>query len=218
MKGVLIDIDGTLVLSNDAHAYAWAEAFDSFGYSLTFEQIRPLIGMGGDKLMPKLVPELNSEAGVGKKIGDYRTKLFLDKYAPELQPTPGSRELVERLLSHDLKLIVASSAKESELSALLKSAKVDDLLHEAATASDAEQSKPEPDIVQAALEKLGLPAAQTLMIGDTPYDLEAAAQTGVGLIAVRCGGWDDSQLAGALAIYDNPADLAANYASSPFVK
>lgn len=211
MKGVLLDVDGTLVLSNDAHAKAWVEAFDKFGYTIKFTQVRQLIGMGGDQLMPKLVPELDSESGTGKQISDFRSQLFLNKYAPDLKPALGSRELVMRLQSDGLKLIIASSATETELASLLKAAKVDDLLKEATTSSDAEQSKPEPDIIHAALKKLGLPPKETVMIGDTPYDLEAAAQAGVELIGVRCGGWTDPELAGAAAIYNDPADILANY-------
>lgn len=215
IKGVLLDVDGTLVLSNDAHAQAWAEAFERFGYKVAFDQVRPLIGMGGDKLVPKLVLGLNKDSGIGKEISEYRSKLFLDKYAPGLQPAPGSRELVKRLQREGLKLIAASSSGKEQLSALLAAAGVDDLLHEATTSSDTDQSKPEPDIIHAALEKLGLPPGQVLLIGDTPYDLEAAAQAGVEVIAVRCGGWSDPELAGALAVYDDPADILANYGSSP---
>lgn len=157
MKGVLLDIDGTLVLSNDAHALAWVEAFEHFGYSISFGRVRLLIGMGGDKMIPELVPGLESESGLGKQIGDYRTKLFLDKYAPKLEPAPGSRELIEHLRREGLKLVVASSAKETELDSLLKAARVDDLLNQATTSDDADQSKPDPEIIQAALEKLVYP-------------------------------------------------------------
>lgn len=218
VRGVLLDIDGTLALSNDAHARSWIEAFKRYGYDVKYEDVRPLIGMGGDKLIPKLVSTLNNETGQGKQIGDYRTKLFLAKYAPKLRPAPGSRELVERLLSDDFKLIVASSAKEEELDSLLKAAKVDDLLHKATSSSDVDNSKPEPDIVHAALDKLKLSAKETLIIGDTPYDLEAASQARVGLVAVRCGGWSNKDLTGSVAIYDDPADILAHYDVSPFGK
>ncbi len=196
MKGILLDIDGTLVLSNDAHAHAWVESFEHHGYTVTFDQVRPLIGMGGDQLMPKLVSELYTESGTGKQIGDYRNKLFLDKYAPNLHAAPGSRELVRRFQQDGHKLIAASSASKTTLGSLLKAAQVEDLLREATTSSEADNSKPEPDIVVAALEKIGMLPEQTFMIGDTPYDLEAATHAGVKLVAVRCGGWSDADLAG----------------------
>jgi HAD superfamily hydrolase (TIGR01509 family) len=211
MRGILLDVDGTLVLSNDAHAHSWVEAFAKYGYDLDFDDVRRLIGMGGDKLIPGLVPGLNKESGPGKDISQYRSRLFAEKYASNLKEAPGSRELVLRMRESGLRLLVASSANAEELQYLLKAAKVDDLLTEATTSSDAEQSKPDPDIIQAALEKIGLPASEVLMIGDTPYDIEAAGRSGVGLMAVRCGGWSDRDLEGALAVYDDPADLLVNY-------
>lgn len=204
-----MDVDGTLVLSNDAHARSWVETFAKHGYDISFEQVRWLIGMGGDKLIPRLVPGLTKDSGAGKQISEYRSKLFKEKYASNLKPAPGSRDLVQKLLAGGFKLLIASSANSAELSTLLKAAEVDDLLEEATTSDDAERSKPEPDIIHAALDKIGLPAEKVIMIGDTPYDIEAAAQAGVGVIAVRCGGWKDEELSGAIAVYDDPADIAA---------
>jgi phosphoglycolate phosphatase-like HAD superfamily hydrolase len=117
-----------------------------------------------------------------------------------------------------LKLIIATSATTEELSELLKAAQVEDLLHEATTSSDAEASKPSPDIVEAALKKLNLEPSQAVMIGDTPYDIEAANKCGVGVIAFRCGDFEDEQLNNAIAIYDHPADLLVHYAESPLGK
>lgn len=213
IKGVLLDVDGTLVLSNDAHAESWVEAFAHFGYEITYQQVRKLIGMGGDKLIPKLVPKLSSESGIGKDISEFRGELFRRKYAPKLEPAPGSRKLVLRMQREGLKLMVASSANAKTLEALLEAARVNDLLHEATAAEDADKSKPDPDIVHAALEKIASPPEQVVMIGDTPYDVKAATKAGVQLIAVRCGGWKDKDLKGAAAIYDDPADIAAHYKS-----
>jgi HAD superfamily hydrolase (TIGR01509 family) len=211
MHGVLLDIDGTLVLSNDAHAAAWVEAFAHYNYSIKFDDVRKLIGMGGDKVIPKLVPELMAAEGHGKEISKFRSQLFLDKYAPHLKAAPGSRDLVKMLQANGVQLVVATSAKQAELQTLLKAAQVDDLLTQTTTSDDADNSKPDPDIVHAALQKLKVPAEHTLMLGDTPYDIEAAARAGVGLIALRCGGWSDSDLKGAIAIYNDPADVVAHY-------
>lgn len=218
IQGVLLDIDGTLVLSNDAHTRSWVEAFAKFGYEIAYDDVRRLIGMGADKLFPRLVPSLRSDSERGKRISDYRSKLFLDEYAPKLWPAPGSRALVKRLQADGLKLMIASSAKEQELQSLLKAAQVDDLLQKATTSDDAENSKPDPNIVHAALDKIGLPSEEVVMLGDTPYDLEAASRAGVGLVAVRCGGWKDEDLAGASAIYNNPADILNHYQASPLPK
>ncbi len=114
-----------------------------------------------------------------------------------------------------LQLAIASSATEAELDILLKVAQVEGLIQEATTSGDAEASKPAPDIVAVALSKLQMDSSQVVMIGDTPYDIESAGQCGVGVIALRCGGFADSQLAKALAIYDDPADLVKQYANSP---
>jgi HAD superfamily hydrolase (TIGR01509 family) len=218
IKGVLLDVDGTLVLSNDAHAWSWVEAFKQFGYDVKNENVRKLIGMGGDKLMPQVIPSLDNETGVGKQISDYRSKLFLNKYAPKLNPTPGSRAFVKKLKNDGFKLIVASSANKKELGMLLKAAQCDDLLPHATTSDDANNSKPEPDIIHAALEKLQLPAHETIMVGDTPYDLEAANRAGVELIGVRCGGWSDNEIENAKEIYNDPSDILVHYNSSIFSK
>jgi HAD superfamily hydrolase (TIGR01509 family) len=212
IKGVLLDIDGTLVLSNDAHAAAWHEAFAANGYELPLEDIRRLIGMGGDKLIPAMVSDLDESEGDGKAVKELRTEIFMEQYAPDLRPTPGARQLVEAIRSEGLTPVAASSAKADELDALLHAADIEDLLDDATTADDAEGSKPDPDIIHEALKKAGLQPDEAVMIGDTPYDIEAAGKAGVRCIALRCGGWDDRDLKGALAIYDDPADLLAHRA------
>lgn len=215
IRGILLDIDGTIVLSNDAHAQAWVETLARHGYTIPFEKIRPLIGMGGDQLLPSLIPELNVEKGIGKQISDERKEIFLSKYAPTLQPAPGTRALVEKMLQSGLRIVIASSANREELDKLLKAAGVSDLLSEATTASDVEESKPEPDVVAAALEKIKMQPTEVFMLGDTPYDIEAAQKCQVSVIAFRCGGFPEEQLKGAVAIYDNPQDLLNHYEESP---
>jgi HAD superfamily hydrolase (TIGR01509 family) len=215
IQAVLIDVDGTLVLSNDIHAQSWVDAFAVAHYDISFDQVRPLIGMGGDQVIPRLVPGLSDEAGPGKQITDYRKQLILHKYADQFVPTKGARQLIQKLRESGLKLIVASSASSEELQVLLKAAQVDDLLPEATTSSDAKASKPAPDIVEAALAKIQIPAEQVIMLGDTPYDVEAAGKAGVRMIALRCGGFSDQALSHAVAIYNDPADLLEHYQQSP---
>lgn len=215
LEGAILDIDGTQVLSNDAHAWAWVESFAAYGYEISFEQVRPLIGMGGDQVIPKLVPELNDREGNGGAIAQRRKELIIDKFGPNLAPTNGSRELVLKMQESGLHLVVASSATSQELEILLKVAQVDDLLEEATTSSDAEASKPAPDIVEAALNKGKMAADRVVMLGDSPYDIESAGKAGVGVIALRCGGFSDRDLSGAIAIYDDPADLLKHYDDSP---
>jgi HAD superfamily hydrolase (TIGR01509 family) len=212
IRGILFDIDGTLLLSNEAHAHAWQDAFAKHGFSVELDALRKLIGMGSDKLIESLFPEMNDEAGVGNAIKDDRTAIFLETYTTGLQPAPGARELVMAVQRAGLKTVAASSASSKELAVLLKAAGVDDLLTEATTSDDVDNSKPDADIVEAALDKIGLPASEVLMIGDTPYDIEAASKAGARCVAVRCGGWHDAALAGAIRIYDDPADVQVHWA------
>jgi HAD superfamily hydrolase (TIGR01509 family) len=213
--GVLLDIDGTLLDSNDAHAQSWVDIFRRHGYDIAFEQVRPLIGKGGDKLVPELTG-LDSETGLGKQMSDERKALFKHHYLPGLRPTPGARALVQRLRDEGYRLVVATSASGDELQALLRQAEVDDLIEQATTSSDAENSKPDPDIIEAALRKGKLRPESAIMLGDTPYDIEAASRAGVPTIVFRCGGWwSDQDLAGALAIYDDPETLLREFERSP---
>ncbi|MEH1951826.1 MAG: HAD family hydrolase [Nostoc sp.] len=214
LEGVILDIDGTLVLSNDAHANTWVEAFAAYDLEVPFETVRPLMGMGGDQLIPKVVPELNGEEGTGKAIAQLRKNLLLDKYIPQITAANGSRNLILKMQKSGLHLVVASSASSEELEIILKIAQVDDLLTEVTTSDDAEASKPAPDIVEAALKKGQMTSEKVVMLGDSPYDIESAGKAGVAVIALRCGGFSDEQLSGAIAIYNDPEDLLQHYDSS----
>lgn len=210
LKGILLDIDGTLVKSNDAHASAWIETFSQFGYDISFEEIRPLMGMGADKILSLLLPQISPASKIGKAISDTRKDIFLTKYASGLTPTRGARKLVETLYNKRYRLIAATSSGKEELSVLLKAAQVDTFIHEATTKNDVKASKPASDIVSQALTKLKLMAHESLLIGDTPYDISSAKKSGVRTIALRSGGFSDETLTGAYAIYDTPYDLASN--------
>jgi HAD superfamily hydrolase (TIGR01509 family) len=213
LKGVIFDIDGTLVDSNDAHAQSWVDTFAEAGYEVPFDAVRPLIGMGADKLLPQTIG-IRHDSEEGKKLAKRRSEIFRERYLPKLRSLDGSRDLVMRIKSEGLKPIVATSAQDEELKGLLKAAEVDDLMEEKATASDAKRSKPDPDIVEAAIAESGIAANNLVMIGDTPYDIEAAAKVDVRTIAFRSGGWTDEALKGAVQIYDGPADLLAHYETS----
>lgn len=215
LKGVIFDVDGTLVDSNDAHALSWVDTLAEAGYGVPFEVVRPMIGMGADKLLPKAIG-IKHDGKEGKRLTKRRSEIFRKQYLPRLRPLPGARALVLRVRENGLKAIVATSAKDEELKELLKAAEVDDLMEEKATASDARRSKPDPDIVEAAIEESGIPAEYLVMVGDTPYDIEAATRAQVRSIGFRSGGWDDENLSGAVEIYDGPADLLAHYDSSLF--
>lgn len=205
-KGVIFDVDGTLVDTNDAHAWAWEEAFERYGYAVPFDRIRPLIGMGGDNLVPELT-DIPKDDPKQKELGEAWKKIFQSKYLHRIRAFPQTRALFERLKAEGLRLGVASSAKKELLDKLLEIAEVRDLVEQTTSSDDASSSKPDPDIVGAALEKLGLSPKEAVMVGDTPYDIEAAGRLGVATIALRCGGFADESLAGAAEIYDDPEDL-----------
>jgi HAD superfamily hydrolase (TIGR01509 family) len=210
---ILLDVDGTLVDSNDAHAQAWVAAFQDAGVTVDPRQVRRSIGMGGDKLMPA-VSGIDADSERGKQISRRRGEIFRNEHLPQLRPFPGADRLVATFKSRNFTVVVASSAKRDELRGLLQIAGAASLLEESTSSDDAEESKPDPDIIHAALKRARAAADDALMIGDTPYDIDAAKRAGVRAIAFRCGGWDDESLREALAIYDGPWDLLAQIDSA----
>jgi HAD superfamily hydrolase (TIGR01509 family) len=217
LRAVILDVDGTLVDSNDQHAQAWVDTLAEFGRPVEFAKVRRLIGMGGDKLLPE-VTGISTDAPDGQRISKRRKEIFHQRYLASIVPFPKVRELLERMKAAGLRLVVATSAEQEQLEPLLRIAGVTDLLEDKTSSSDAENSKPDPDIVQAALRKLQVPPAEAVMLGDTPYDIEAAARAGIHTIALRSGGWNDEDLREAVAIYDDPADLLRNFDSSPLAQ
>lgn len=206
IRGVILDMDGTLVDTNEAHAQTWVDALQAHGFAVTLEIVRPLIGLGGDKLLPRLTGQ-TQDSELGKAIAKNRSDRFEKDYLPRVKPFPRVGELVDRMHDAGLTVLIASSSKRDHLEALVDKAGLKGRLDGIVSASDVEESKPDPDVIEAALAKLGLPASQAVMIGDTPYDIEAAARVGVPTIAFRSGGWPDAGLTGAVAVYDDAADL-----------
>jgi HAD superfamily hydrolase (TIGR01549 family) len=200
-EAVILDVDGTLVDSNDAHAQAFRQAFREKGFDVPLQDIRRLIGKGADKLLPELIGRYDEAVAERKKA------IFRESFLPRLRPFPRVADLLARLKGAGLRLVAASSAGKDELDALLEVAGARPYLEEQTDADDAGRSKPDPDIVEAALRRLGLPAARCVMIGDTPYDAEAAARAGVAFIGLRCGGWREADLQPALEVRRDPAEL-----------
>lgn len=213
LKAVLFDVDGTLVDSNDAHARAWVKAFTESGIEVDYAHVRRCIGMGGDKLMPE-VSGITEDSERGSRISERRGEIFKAEFLPHLRPFPDAAALVAAMKARGLVTVAASSASKEDLRALLKVASVDTMMDEATSSDDAEASKPEPDIVLAALKRAEATAEEAVMIGDTPYDVAAAQKAGVRIIAFRCGGWGDADLRGAVAIYDGPWALLRELANS----
>jgi HAD superfamily hydrolase (TIGR01509 family) len=215
VRAVLLDVDGTLIDSNAAHARAWVAALAEAGVRVSLERVRWRIGMGGDKILAQ-VAGIDADSPLGQHIGERRLEIFLHRHLPRCRALPGARALVQRLRRDGIGCTVASSAQPSELQPLLRRAGVADLIDSAATSGDAAQSKPDPDIVCAALRRAAVAPEEALMVGDTPYDIEAASRAGVRIVALRTGGWDDASLAGAAAIFDHPGALLRAYRLQPF--
>ena len=218
IKAVLFDVDGTLVDSVDLHTQAWVDAFKEIGHDVSFDEMRSQIGKGGDQLMPVfLSPEELREKGkaLEKRCGE----IFREGYLLRVRVFPEAAELLKRVDKAGLRSALASSAKEEELSALKRIIGIeDDRLDAETSSSEAECSKPFPDIFEAALAQLpGVSLDEAIVIGDTPYDAEAAGKADIRAIGMLCGGFPENDLlaAGCIAIYRDPAHLLAEYEASP---
>jgi HAD superfamily hydrolase (TIGR01509 family) len=212
LDAVIFDVDGTLVDSVDFHAEAWQRAFAHFGRDIAFDAIRAQIGKGGDQLMPVFLSKDVVEQE-GKAIESFRKDLFARDYMPRVKGFPQVRALFDRLLADGKRVALASSSKSDELQAYKKAAQIADLELTETTADDAEKSKPHPDIFHAALDRLGLPAKTCVVVGDSPYDAEAARKAQLRTTGVLSGGFSDFDLrgAGASQIFEDPADILDNY-------
>ena len=213
---ILFDVDGTLVDSNDLHAAAWQQAFRKFGIERSFDEVRRQIGKGGDNLIPALLPPDLVER-YAADIEAYRSELFQRDYLPRAVPFPRVRALFERLHEDGRRVVLATSAKQPELDFHLSLIGAADLVDATTSRSDVDHSKPCPDIFEAALARVTpLGPDQVVVVGDSPWDMEAAARLGIRSVALRCGGFSDEELKarGAAEIRDDPADLLASYESS----
>jgi phosphoglycolate phosphatase-like HAD superfamily hydrolase len=212
----LLDVDGTLIDSNDAHSRAWVDVGREFGLPIHFEDVRPLIGMGSDKVLPKLTG-LELESPEGERLAKRHGEIYRDRYLPRLRVFHGTHALLERMAEAGLTLVIATSAGQEDLRAMLEHAKLERLIDDHTSSAEVDASKPDPDVVQAALRKAGVGPDRAVFLGDTPYDIEAATRAGVKCVALRCGGWwSDDELQGAESIYDDPADLLERWPSSAF--
>ncbi|HEV2677325.1 MAG TPA: HAD family hydrolase [Aliidongia sp.] len=219
-KAVIFDIDGTLLDSVDLHARAWVEAFRDFGHTVEFQEVRGQIGKGGDQLLPVFLSpaEIGSQ---GEGLEKHRSAIFKERYLPEVMAFPDVRRLFQRLLEHGMKVALASSAKGDELETYKQIAGIEDLIDAETSSDDADKSKPHPDIFEAAIQRLGaVPRAAIYVVGDTPYDAEAAGKAGLRTIGVTCGGWSEDELkrAGCIEVYADPADLLDRYDESPLAE
>ena len=204
----VLDVDGTLVDSNYQHALAWHRAFRSLGETFPIWRIHRLIGMGGDQLVPTLAGD-EVEARIGEEARERQGK-EVDELLAEIAPLPGARDLLLAIKERGHKLVLASSGQQRHVDFALDLLDAREIADAWTSADDAEETKPAPDLLHVALEKLGeSPDAPSVMVGDSVFDVQAAKNAGMPAIAVRSGGFGDDELrdAGAVAIYDTPGDL-----------
>jgi HAD superfamily hydrolase (TIGR01509 family) len=216
MAVAILDIDGTLVDTNYHHAIAWFRAFRQNGIVLPVWRIHRHMGMGGDQMVAALTDE-STESELGEDIRAAEKVLYLE-LIHEVQTMEGSRELIERLKREGHAVVLASSAKQDEVDHYLDLLDARELVDAWTSSADVEATKPEPDLVESALQKAGSSDAQALMVGDTPWDVRAAERAGVKTLAVRTGGFgvDELREAGALDVFDSVAELCSRLDETPF--
>jgi HAD superfamily hydrolase (TIGR01509 family) len=211
LGAMIFDIDGTLIDSNPAHVEAWVQAFGRFGYKVAADRVSVEIGKGGDKLVPGILG-----AAADRKDGDGLREAQKEEFLAlarrsRLPVFPGARELMAELRRRGLRTALATSSSGEQLDGLFASAGIDfrELVDQTTSADDAAESKPSPDIVEAALGRLGLAPGECAMAGDTVFDAEACRAAGVACLGVRSGGNDAPTLmrAGARAVWRDTADL-----------
>ncbi|HEX8854867.1 MAG TPA: HAD family hydrolase [Thermoleophilaceae bacterium] len=209
----ILDVDGTLVDTNYQHAIAWFRAFRQHGFVLPVWRIHRHIGMGGDKLVAALTSEAVDEAH-GDDIRTAEGALYFSLIA-EVEPMRGARELLEDLRRGGHPVVLASSAKAAEVEHYLDLLEARELADGWTTSSDVQATKPDPDLVQAALDKVG--AKEAVMVGDTPWDVKAAKSAGIETIGVLTGGFSRAELdeAGAACVFDSIEELRLKLDETP---
>jgi HAD superfamily hydrolase (TIGR01509 family) len=205
---VLFDIDGTLVDSNYLHVHAWQRAFTELGLQVQSWRIHRCIGMDGSSLIEEL--------GCGEIDDPERAMELNSRYYAEtvglLRPLPGARALLDAVADMGLQVVLATSAPEDELAILRKVLECDDIVSAFTSSGDVDTAKPEPDIVRVALDRAGVGPDQAVFVGDSTWDVSAAARANVECLCVRSGGIsrDELQYAGATAVFEDPVDLLEN--------
>ena len=210
---VIVDVDGTLVDTNYFHTVAWWRAFQDLGEEVAMSRIHPLIGMGSDQLVHRLIGRESEEASEGHSR-------HFEPFKDDIRAFPAAEQLLETLAGRQARVVLASSASEDDLQRLREVVGAEEAIEGALSKGDVDHSKPSPDVFEAALEKFGLDRKRTLVIGDTTWDVEAAAELGLGVVCVLTGGSTVEQLeaAGAVAVYQDVAELLDRLDESPLGK
>ena len=203
---MLLDIDGTLVDSNDKHVDCWVEAFAHFGKKIEWDVIRRQIGKGGDLLVPDTL-NAKEMRKFGEEVKEYRGELWKRRYMETVEPFPGVREALEAIRARGVALAFASSSNPDEVEYYVELLNAHDLIAGSTSKEDAKFSKPSPEIFQAALERVGADPAFTFAVGDTPYDVLAAHRIPVAIVAVLSGGFPRELLEKAELLFDDVVEM-----------
>jgi HAD superfamily hydrolase (TIGR01509 family) len=212
----VLDVDGTLVDSNYQHALAWYRALLSFDEVHPVWRLHRLIGMGGDQVIKTLGGD-ELEERIGEEARKRQAE-HVDEMIGEVSPLPGARELLLAIKERGHRLVLASSGQPRHVDIAVDLLDARDIADAWTSSGDVEASKPAPDLLHVALQKLGAPAdADSVLIGDSVWDVESAKKAGMPAIVVRSGGFGDDELrdAGAVALFDTPADLARDLDGTP---
>jgi HAD superfamily hydrolase (TIGR01509 family) len=204
---VLFDVDGTLIDTSYLHTVTWWQAFRQAGLTVPMAKVHRAIGMGSDHLLDHLLGPDRDKDG-DSSLSASHDALFA-AYWPNLQPFDGAARLLHACKHRGWRVVLASSAKDDELSAMRAALDAEAAIDAVTGASDVESSKPAPDLVEQALARAGVPPERAVFVGDTRWDVEAAARAGVPCIGMLSGGWSRAELeqAGAVEVYEGPAEL-----------
>ena len=216
IRGVIFDLDGTLVDSNEFHVLAWQETFRHFGKEIPIERLREQVGKGGDQYLPVFLNAIEMQE-FGREADEYHGRVFKKEYLSQVKPFPKGRELFERIRADGKKVALASSGKDVEVHHYEKLLGIRGIVDGMTTSDQVAHSKPSADVFLAALNMLSLSPSEAIAVGDTPYDVEAAKKIELPIIGVLSGGFSEEILReeGAVAIFRDPADLLEHYYQSP---
>lgn len=215
VRAVLFDLDGTLVDSNERHVDVWARVLREAGYVFERDALHAQIGKGGDNYLPALLPD--ADAATRERLDTRHGEVFKAEHLPHVAAFPQARALMAEVRARGAKIVLASSAGGDEVTHYVGLLEADGIVDATTSKDDVARSKPDPDIFVAALESAGVAAGDAIVLGDTPWDMIAAARAGVRAIGVLSGGFGEAALreAGAIAVYRDVADLLARIEASP---
>jgi HAD superfamily hydrolase (TIGR01509 family) len=211
---VLFDLDGTLVDTGYLHAVCWWEALRQYDHVVPMAVIHRAVGMGSDKLLDHVLGP-SHDTSRDSDIAAAHGALFAEWYS-RICPLPGARDLLAQCAALGLAVVIATSAPQRDLDALRKALDADPYIDAVTTSADADESKPSPDILSAALDRAGLAVGQVIFVGDAVWDVAASTRLGIRCIGLESGGTSDAELrkAGAAEVWKDPADLLHNLDTS----